>query len=153
MSIASTLLGTAAAVTLLVASAARPVSANDCALHGTCCFGPKPVAMQWKPSSIEMVFEKLIVSEGGLNRLEVRRALVTHAAAVEACFERSSAVGIAVDSVVVIAHPGVSNRAASKATDPTLARCVSAALARIRFSQPNDFAVTTISVRIHARRL
>lgn len=147
MSIASNVLGTAAVVTLLVAAAAAPVSASDCAIHGTCCFVTRPAPTPWKPSAIEVVFDHLTISEGGLDRLAVRRELGRQAAPIEACFDVDGAVGVAVE--LVIGAAGHVNRAAATApTHPKLATCVARALTHVKFPATRDLALTAVSLRI-----
>lgn len=158
MSTASNIVGTAAAAILVIASAARSVSAErgpspaECAIDGTCCFLAKPAATRWKPASIEVVFERLTVG-GGSNGFAVRRALRGQVARIEACFERAGADGVAVDATFVVGPAGSVHRAESKAVDPTRAACVSAALAHVRLPHTRDLALTTVSVTVRARRL
>ena len=151
MSIASTLLGTAAAVTLLVASAARSVSANDCALHGTCCFGPPPVTIPWKASGFEARFERLVVGDAGLQRWAVRRSLDRQAGAISACFDRDGAIDAAVFVTFVVGESGHVRRADATSKHSRLATCVAAAWVRITFPATHDFALTQATVSVTAR--
>ena len=152
MSFASTLFGTAAAVTLLVASAARPVSANDCAIHGTCCFGPKPVATRWKPSSLELAFERITVGGVGLRPWEIRRSLHRHPGPIAACFDLDGAIHATVSVTLVIGASGQVNRADAASSHAKLATCVAATAGRITFPATRDFALTQATVTVHARR-
>jgi hypothetical protein len=152
VSFASTLLGTAAAVTLLVASAARPVSANDCAIHGTCCFGPNPAAKRWKPSSVEPVFGRFIVSDGGLQPWEIRRSLDRQAAPIAACFDLDGAIDATVSVTFVIGASGRVSHADAASKHSRLATCVAATWIRTTFPATRDFALTQVTVTVHARR-
>lgn len=150
MSIASTLLGTAAAVTLMVASAARPVSANDCAIHGTCCFGPKPVVIQLRSSSIEAVFERFTVSAGGVRHWEARRSLNRQAGPIAACFHLAGAITATVSVTFVIGSSGRVIRADATSKHSRLATCVAAAWGGITFPAAGD-AITEATVTVHGR--
>ncbi len=145
MSIASKLLGTAAAVTLLVASAARPVSAADCAVHGTCCFPVKADAAPWKATSTQVAFERITVSDGGVRAWEVRRSLLRHAAPIAACFDRD---GAAVTVAFVIAASGHVIRADATPKHSALATCVAATWGRITFPATRDLALTHVTVTV-----
>ena len=146
------MLGTAAAVTLLVASAVLPVAAqgSDCAIHGTCCFPPRAAPPRWKPSSIAAVFDHVTVGSDGLDRLSVRRALVRQAASIEACFQHGG-VGVAVKVGFGITPAGGVIRSAATSSDPKLATCVAAAVVTIRFPMVTDFAWTEVTVTITGR--
>jgi hypothetical protein len=149
VSIASKLLGTAAAVTLVVASAARPVSAAECAVHGTCCFPVKADAARWwKATATEVVFERITVSDGGVHAWEIRRALLRQAAPIAACFERD---GAAVTVSFVIAASGHVIRADATPNHSMLATCVAATSTRVTFPATRDRALTRATVTIVAK--
>ena len=154
MNTASTLVRSAAAVTLLVATAARSVSADrgpspsDCAVSGTCCFLPRPAAAPWKPAVIDVDFERVTVVDAGLERTQVRRALRRQAAqSIAACFQRDGTV----DVVFVISPAGAAQRPAVSAKDPRLAMCVAAALTRAAFPATDDATLTEVTVTISGR--
>jgi hypothetical protein len=148
VSFASTLLGTAAAVTLVVASAARPVSASDCAIHGTCCFvraAAPVVRLESSPLAIE--FDRISVGDTGLDRSSVRRALRRDATRLERCFTRASKV----DVVFVIAPSGAASLITVTGGDRAVATCVASGLARIGFPAAGDLSLTEAHVTITAQ--
>ena len=139
-------------MTLVVASAARPVSAergpspSECAVDGTCCFVTKPAAARWKPLGIDITFDRITVGDTGLERTQVRRALRRQAEPIEACFERDAAI----DVVFVISPAGSAQHVAVATTAPNRSKCLVGALARIAF--PVSDAVTEVAVTIQLRR-
>lgn len=154
MSIASKLLGTAAVVTLMVASAAAPVSADrgpspsDCAVSGTCCFLARPAVAAWKPTAIVVDFERVTVGDVGLSRTQVRWALRRQAAPIEACFQRDSTIDVG----FVLSPAGAAQRPTAHAKDPELATCVAGALRRIVFPVTEASALTEVTLTIRGRR-
>ena len=151
----STLFGTAAAVTLLVASAARPVSAqrgpspSDCVANGTCCFVKSAARVPFKPPVIDIVFDNLTVGDTGIDRARVRRALRRQASPIEVCFHGGDGT---VDVVFVIDPAGGAHRTDASAADSRLARCIASALRRVAFPSSDDHTVTEVHVTITGTR-
>ena len=153
MSIASKPFGTAAAVTLMVASVAAPVSADrgpsplDCAVSGTCCFLAKPASIRWTPQAIVIDFERVTVSDVGLSRTQVLWPLRRQAASIGACFQHA----ITIDVRFVISPAGAAQLPTARANEPEIATCVAAALRRIVFPLTEDAAWTeaTLTIRGH----
>ncbi len=151
MSFGSNLFGNAAAVTLLVATAAQPVSADrgplpwDCVANGTCCFVQKPTAVPFRPPVIDVSFDRVDVGAGGLERSQVRRVLRRQSAPLEVCFERASG---SVDVVIVIGPSGGAQATDATSKDPRIASCVTKALARVSFPVAEDNEVTQVAVTI-----
>jgi len=148
---ASYVLRTAAAVTLLVATAARPVSADrgplpwDCVANGTCCFVQKPTAARFQPPVIDVGVDRLSVGDTGLERSQVRRALRRQAMSLESCFHRDDG---SVEVVLVIGPSGAARATEATGTSKRIEGCISRALARVVFPIAEDHAVTEARVTI-----
>jgi len=142
-------------VTLVVASAARPVSGDpgpspaDCVENGTCCFVQSAARVPFKPPVIDVAFDKLTVGDIGLDRARVRRSLRRQASPIEVCFYRDDGT---VDVVFVIDPAGGAHRADATAAASRLATCVAAALTRVAFPPSEDHTVTEVHVTITGTR-
>ena len=155
MSFVGNFLGNAAAVTVLVASAARPVSADrgpfpwDCVANGTCCFVAKPAAVPFKPPVVEVSFDQVAVGDTGLERSQVRRTLRRQSNAIEACFHRDNG---SVDVVFVIGPSGGAHSATATSKDSRIATCVARELSLVAFPVAEDHEVTEAHVTISGVR-
>ena len=136
----------------MVAAAVAPVSASDCAVHGTCCFGPpKPPAIAWKSSSTEAVFGRVRVSAGGMSAWEIRRSLGRQAGPIAACFDLPDAIDGAVTVTFVVGASGTVVRADATSAHSKLATCVATAWPRLAVPATRSFAVTQATVTVRAR--